>query len=234
MALPKLNTPTFELELPSTKEKIKYRPFLVKEQKVLMMAQETGDNKDTLLSVCEIIKSCTFGKIDKPEELTSFDLEYVFLQIRGKSVGSTMKIKVLCPDDGKTYVPIEIELDDIKMKTDTITDGDIKLIDDVGLTMRYPRIKDMIGMNEDDGAVKISMDIIQKTVKNIYDKDEVYEEFTDKELNDFIEQLNSEQFEKIQEFYDTAPKLSHKVKVTNPKTNVESEVVIEGLQSFLE
>ena len=234
MALPKLNTPTFELELPSSKEKIKYRPFLVKEQKVLMMAQETGENKDMLLSVCDIIKSCTFEKIDKPEELTSFDLEYVFLQIRGKSVGNTMKIKLLCPDDKVTYVPVDIELEDIKMKTDSISDGNIKLTDDIGITMRYPRIKDMMEMNESDGAVKISMDIIQKTVKNIYDKDEVYEEFTDKELNDFIEQLNSTQFEKIQEFYDTAPKLSHKVKVTNPKTNVESEVVIEGLQSFLE
>lgn len=234
MALPKLNTPTYELELPSTKEKIKYRPFLVKEQKVLMMAQETGETKDTLLSVCEIIKSCTFGKIDKPEEMTSFDLEYVFLQIRGKSVGETMKINVLCPDDKKTYAPIEIKLDDIKMKTDTITDGNIELIDGIGMTMRYPRIKDMMEMKENDGAVKISMDIISKTVKNIYDKEEVYEEFTKEELDNFIEQLNTEQFEKIQEFYDTAPKLSHTVMVTNPKTNVESEAVIEGLQSFLE
>ena len=234
MALPKLNTPTFELELPSTKEKIKYRPFLVKEQKVLMMAQETGNTKDMLLSVCEIIKSCTFGKIEKPEEMTSFDLEYVFLQIRGKSVGEKMKINILCPDDKKTYVPTDILLDDIKMKTDTITDGDIKLIDGVGITMRYPRIKDMMEMNEEDGAVKISMDIIQRTVKNIYDKEEVYEEFSKKELDDFIEQLNTEQFEKIQEFYDTAPKLSHTVMVTNPNTGVENEVVIEGLQSFLE
>ncbi len=233
MALPQLNTPTFELELPSSKEKIKYRPFLVKEQKILMMAQETGKNRDMLLSVCDIIKSCTFGKIKDPEELSSFDLEYIFLHIRGKSVGETFKINALMPDDKETYVPIEINLNDIKMNIEKMSDGNIPLTDDIGITMRYPRVKDMMDMNEDDGAVKISMDIIEKTIVNIYDKEEVHEEFSKDELTNFIDQLNSEQFEKIQEFYDTAPKLSHKMKVTNPKTQVENDVVIEGLQSFL-
>ena len=233
MALPILDTATYELTLPSSDVQVKYRPFLVKEEKILLQAMESQEQKQIVQALKDIVNVCTHGQLNV-DELPTFDLEYVFLQIRGKSVGEKMKINILCPDDKKTYVPTEIMLDDIRMKTDTITDGDIKLIDGVGITMRYPRIKDMMEMNEEDGAVKISMDIIEKTVKNIYDKEEVYEEFSKKELDDFIEQLNTEQFEKIQEFYDTAPKLSHTVMVTNPNTGIESEVVVEGLQSFLE
>ena len=233
MALPQLNTLTFELIVPSTKEKIKFRPFLVKEQKLLLMAQETGTNKDMLQAVCNIVKTCTFGKIDKPEDLLTSDIEYIFLYIRGKSIGEEFKVNVLCPDDGKTYVPITIKLEDIKLQEAVKSDGDIKLTDDIGMTLRYPSVNDIMSINYDDPAVKVSMDVIKKTVLNIYDSNEVYEEFSDKEIMDFIDSLNTDQFDLIQAFYNDAPKLSHKVMVTNPTTGVDGEVIIEGLQSFL-
>ena len=233
MALPQLNTLTFELTVPSTKEKIKFRPFLVKEQKLLLMAQETGTNKDMLQAVCNIVKTCTFGKIDKPEDLLTSDIEYIFLYIRGKSIGEEFKVNVLCPDDKKTYAPVTIMLNDIKLEDIGEKSGDIKLTDDIGMTLRFPSVKDIMGINYDDPAVKVSMDVIKKTVINIYDSNEVYEEFTDKEIMDFVDSLNTEQFDLVQEFYNNAPKLIHKVMVTNPTTGVDSEVTIEGLQSFL-
>ena len=189
MALPQLNTLTFELTVPSTKEKIKFRPFLVKEQKLLLMAQETGTNKDMLQAVCNIVKTCTFGKIDKPEDLLTSDIEYIFLYIRGKSIGEEFKVNVLCPDDGKTYTPVTIMLDDIKLEETIKVNGDIKLTDEIGITLRYPSVKDIMSINYDDPAVKVSMDVIKKTVINIYDNNEVYEEFTDKEIIDFIDSI---------------------------------------------
>ena len=234
MGLPQLNNPTYELNLPSTKQKISYRPFLVKEQKILMMAQETNKSSDLIKATSDIVKTCTFGAIRKPEDLPTYDMEYLFLKIRGKSVGDKVTLNLLCPDDEKTRVMTEIDLNDVKLKGEPKKEEVIQLTDDIGITLTYPKVKDLMGIDTDASAVKLTFDVIASTTKNIYDKDNVYEDFTKEELSDFIDSLNSEQFEKIQQFYEGTPKLSHKVKVKNPKTEVESEIEIEGLQSFLE
>ena len=233
MALPKLNTPTYELVQPSTGNTIKYRPFLVKEQKVLMIAQDTGNQKDMIKAVSEMVKNCTYGAFDKPEELPIYDIEYMFLILRSKSAGETINLQVLCDDDGKTRVPVTIKIDDIKVDDSKKQDGTIQLTDDIGITMRYPNVKDVLKFKNYDDTIKVSFDIIQNCTLNIFDANDVYEDFSKKELQDFFDQLNTDQFDKIQKFFDDMPKLKHTVKVTNPNTGVESEIVLEGLQSFL-
>ena len=235
MNLPVLNTPTYEMEIPSTGEKIKYRPFLVKEQKLLMMAQESGDDESQLRTVGEIVKSCTFDKISHPEKLPTFDIEYMFLMTRAQSVGSKIPMTVTCPDDGETKVDYELNIDEIKVKKIDGHTNVIMLTDDIGITMKYPNL-DMVKSftNADENITNISFDMIRDCVENIFDKDQVYDDMSSKDLQSFIEQMNTDQFEKVSQFFETMPKLTHTIKVTNPNTGVESEVVLEGLQSFLE
>ena len=232
MALPQLNTPTYELEIPSTGVKVNYRPFLVKEQKVLMIASEQGGERALLKAVGRIIKDCTMGMIENPEELPTFDMEYIFLKIRGKSVGDKVELNLLCPDDEKTRVPTEIDLSVINIDKPKANNA-IQLSEDIGITMKYPTVKDLINFGNEKSVVKMTFDIIQSCTLNIFDANDVYEDFSKKELQDFFDQLNTDQFDKIQKFFDDMPKLKHTVKVTNPNTGVESEIVLEGLQSFL-
>ena len=232
MALPQLNTPTYELEVPSTGVKISYRPFLIKEQKVLMIAQEQGGEKALLRAVGNIIKDCTMGTIENPEDLPTFDMEYLFLKIRGKSVGDKVELNLLCPDDEKTRVLTEVDLNEIKIEKGESTNT-IQLSDEIGITMKYPTVKDLINFGNEKSTVKMTFDIVQSCTVNIFDANDVYEDFSRKELQDFFEQLNTEQFDKIQKFFDEMPKLKHTVKVKNPNTGVESDIVLEGLQSFL-
>ena len=235
MTLPVLNTPKYQLEQPSTGEKITYRPFLVKEQKVMMIAQESGDTKQVINSIGEIVKTCTFGKISHPEKLPTFDLEYMFLIIRAKSVGSTIDLKITCPDDGETQVDHQIEIDDIKViKTEGHT-NEIMLTDDVGIVMKYPTMDMVSGFAMDDvKETELSFGLIRNSIKSVFDKEQTYDEMKKEELDEFIEQMNTEQFDKLSNFFQTMPKLSHTVKIMNPNTGVESEVKLEGLQSFLE
>ena len=234
MNLPVLNTPTYEMEIPSTGEKIKYRPFLVKEQKLLMMAQESGDEAAQMRTVGEIVKNCTFNKIDKPDTMATFDIEYMFLMTRAQSVGSKIPMTVTCPDDGETKVEHEINIDEIKVKK---TDGHtnvIMLTDDIGITMKYPNLDMVKKFTNTANITEVSFEMIKSCIQNIFDKDQVYDEMSDKDLQSFIEQMNTEQFEKLTQFFDTMPKLSHSFKVKNPNTCVESDIVLEGLDSFLE
>ena len=234
MNLPVLNTPTYEMEIPSTGEKIKYRPFLVKEQKLLMMAQESGDEAAEMRTVGEIVKNCTFNKIDKPDTMATFDIEYMFLMTRAQSVGSKIPMTVTCPDDGETKVEHEINIDEIKVKK---TDGHtnvIMLTDDIGITMKYPNLDMVKKFTNTANITEVSFEMIKSCIQNIFDKDQVYDEMSDKDLQSFIEQMNTEQFEKLTQFFDTMPKLSHSFKVKNPNTGVESDIVLEGLDSFLE
>ena len=232
MALPQLNTPTYELEVPSTGLKISYRPFLIKEQKVLMIAQEQGGEKALLKAVGNIIKDCTLGTIENPEDLPTFDMEYIFLKIRGKSIGDKVELNLLCPDDEKTRVLTEVDLNQIKIEKGESTNT-IQLSDEIGITMKYPTVKDLINFGNEKSTVKMTFDIVQSCTVNIFDANDVYEDFSRKELQDFFDQLNTEQFDKIQKFFDEMPKLRHTIKVKNPNTGVESDIVLEGLQSFL-
>ena len=236
MALPVLNNPNYEMELPSTGEKIEYRPFLVKEQKILMMAMESEDVTAQSKAVVDIIKNCTFGAInDKVETLPTFDIEYMFLRIRSKSVGETVELIITCQDDGETKVPVNINLEDINVVKTEGHDTTIMITDKIGLTMRYPTMKqlmsyDMSKITTMEGTFKVINDCLE----NVFDENEVYEEMNSKELQEFIEQMTTEQFQKVSEFFNTMPKLKHTLKVKNPNTGVENEVVLEGMQSFLE
>tara|TARA_X000001382_G_C3125627_1_gene164626 strand:+ start:39 stop:749 length:711 start_codon:yes stop_codon:yes gene_type:complete len=235
MTLPVLNNPNYEMELPSTGEKIEYRPFLVKEQKILMMAMESKDTSAQAKAVVDIIRNCTFGKIDnKVEGLPTFDIEYMFLQIRQKSVGETVEITVTCPDDGETKVPVTVNLEEIKVvKTEGHTNV-IMITDKIGLTMKYPTMKQIMGydMTKLD-SMEGTFGIINDCLENIFDENEVYDEMNGKEVSDFIEQMTTDQFQKVTEFFTNMPKLKHIVKVTNPNTGVENEIALEGMQSFL-
>ena len=236
MALPVLNNPNYEMELPSTGEKIEYRPFLVKEQKILMMSMESEDVSAQSKAVVDIIKNCTFGAInDKVETLPTFDIEYMFLRIRSKSVGETVELIITCQDDGETKVPVNINLEDINVVKTEGHDTTIMITDKIGLTMRYPTMKqlmsyDMSKITTMEGTFKVINDCLE----NVFDENEVYEEMNSKELQEFIEQMTTEQFQKVSEFFNTMPKLKHTLKVKNPNTGVENEVVLEGMQSFLE
>jgi len=235
MALPVLNNPNYEMELPSTGEKIEYRPFLVKEQKILMMAMESKDTSAQSKAVVDIIKNCTFGKIDdKVEGLPTFDIEYMFLQLRQKSVGETVDITITCPDDETTKVPVTVNLEDINVVKTEGHDKVIMITDKIGMTMKYPTMKQIMGydMNKLD-SMEGTFGIIQDCLENVFDEDQVYDEMSKKELSEFIEQMTTDQFQKVTSFFTTMPKLKHTVKVTNPNTGIENEIVLEGMQSFL-
>ena len=236
MPLPKINTPTYELVLPSTGKKIKYRPFLVREEKILIMALESEDIKQITNAVVEILDACILTRGVKLHNLATFDMEYLFLNVRGKSVGETIEVNIICPDDGKTSVTTEVDVDSIKIKKDKRHKNIVKLDDQLSMKLRYPSIEQFIESNFDTGAtdVKTTMDMISNCIEMIYSEEETWEskDSTKKELEEFIDQLNTKQFKCIEQFFETMPKLSHTIKVTNPQTKVESEVVLEGLAAF--
>ena len=234
MALPKLKTPTHVLELPSTGEKIKFRPFLVKEQKLLMMAQESG-NEDELANVMsELISECTFNAMDA-DTAPMFDVEYIFLQIRGKSIGETIELSILCDDDGKTRVPVSLNIDDIFITVDDEHTNEINITEDVKLTFRYPVLADMKNLIGIEGNTALMYKLLTKCIQKIEYGDDIFEkaDMTEKDIDEFIDSLTSDQFQKLMHFFETMPKLRHVIKVTNPKTKKKNEVVLEGLQSFL-
>ena len=235
MALPKLTTPTYELEIPSTDEKIKYRPFLVKEEKILMIAMETEEQSAIINAVKEIVSACTFDVLDV-SKMPMFDVEYVFLNIRAKSVGEISKIKLRCPDDEKTFVDTDIDLTEVKVQVEDGHTNKIELTEDMGMVMTYPTIDSFQKAGVNEISAENMIELIGACILEIYEDngEKVYEakDSTKKELVEFIEQLNSKQFMKVQEFFDTMPKLKHTVTVKNPKTKKESEVTLEGLNDF--
>lgn len=237
MPLPKIAAPTYALELPSTGQEINYRPFLVKEEKVLVIALESEDNKQITNAIKTVIKNCILTKGIKVEALPTFDIEYLFLNIRGKSVGEEIEVNVICPDDETTQVPVTIDLDDIQVQKSDDHTNKIKLDDTLMMEMKYPSLDEFIKNNfdfNDENSMDQSFNLIASCVNNIFSEDEVWaaEDCTKKEIKEFLEQMNSAQFKDIEKFFETMPKLSHTIKVTNPKTKVESEVVLEGLASF--
>jgi hypothetical protein len=237
MPLPKIATPTYELELPSTGETIKYRPFLVKEEKVLVIALESEDTKQITTAIKTVIKNCILTKGIKVESLPTFDIEYLFLNIRGKSVGEVIEVNIVCPDDEETPTKVEINLDDIQVEKNEGHTNKIKLDSSIMMEMKYPSLDEFIKNNfdlEGGSGMDQSFELIASCIDKIYTEDEVWvaADCTKKEIKDFIESMNSSQFKEIEKFYSTMPKLSHTIKVTNPKTKVESEVVLEGLASF--
>ena len=237
MPLPKIATPTYELELPSTEQAVKYRPFLVKEEKLLVLALETEDTKQITTAIKTVLKSCVLTKGIKVEQLPTFDIEYLFLNIRGKSVGEELEVKVICPDDEKTEVPITIDLDEVKVQKSEEHNNQLKLDDTLMMEMRYPSLDQFIKNNfdfKDENQMEQSFDLIGSCIDKIYNEEEVWAtaDCTKKEVKEFLESMNSSQFKDIEKFFETMPKLSHTIKVKNPKTKVESEVVLEGLASF--
>ena len=236
MPLPKIATPTYELELPSTGATVKYRPFLVKEEKVLVIALESEDNKQITNAIKAVLKSCILSKGLKVENLPTFDIEYLFLNIRGKSVGEDLEVNIICPDDEETQVPVTINLDEIEVQRDDKHTNKIKVDDSIMMEMKYPSLDQFIKNNFDfnDNMMDQSFDLIATCIDKVYTEDEVWAaaDCTKKEMKDFLEQMNSSQFKEIEKFFETMPKLSHTVKVTNPKTKVESDIVLEGLASF--
>tara|TARA_B100002019_G_C21156186_1_gene540842 strand:- start:103 stop:822 length:720 start_codon:yes stop_codon:yes gene_type:complete len=237
MPLPKIATPTYELELPSSGQTVKFRPFLVKEEKVLVLALESEDTKQITNAIKAVIKGCIQTKGIKVESLPTFDIEFLFLNIRGKSVGEKIEVNIICPDDETTEVPVEIDLDEIRVQRNDDHTKQIKLDDTLMMEMKYPSLDQFIKNNfdfEDKNVMDQSFDLIASCVDKIYSEEEVWaaDDCTKKEIKDFLEQMNSSQFKEIEKFFETMPKLSHKIKVTNPNTKVESEVVLEGLASF--
>jgi hypothetical protein len=237
MPLPKISTPTYELELPSTEQSINYRPFLVKEEKLLVIALESEDTKQITTAIKTVIKNCILTKDIKVETLPTFDIEFLFLNIRGKSVGEQVDVNIICPDDNETNVPVSINLDDIRVLKNEDHTNRIKVDPTIMMEMKYPSLDQFIKNNFDlnnQNAMDQSFDLIASCIDKIYTEDEVWStsDVTKKELTEFLESMNSSQFKDIEKFFETMPKLSHKIQIKNPKTGVESEVVLEGLASF--
>ena len=237
MPLPKIATPSYELELPSTGETIQYRPFLVKEEKLLVIALESEETKQITTAIKTVIKNCILTKNIKVESLPTFDIEYLFLNIRGKSVGEELEVNIICPDDGETQVPVKINLDDIQVQKNENHTNKIKVDSAIMMEMKYPSLDQFIKSNfdfNDKNAMDQSFELIGSCIDKIYTKDEVWStsDVTKKELSDFLESMNSSQFKEIEKFFETMPKLSHTIQVKNPVTEIESEVVLEGLASF--
>ena len=232
--LPKLDTPTYRLTLPSTKEEIQYRPFLVKEQKLLMMAQESENDNEIVDMVSQIVNACTFEKIDV-DTSPMFDIEYIFLQIRGKSVGEKIDLNITCPDDEKTSVPVQVDINDISVLMSEEHNNEIDLNNDIKMVFRYPLLKDVKGIPANTKDVDLIFYLLNSCIESISHGEEIYNrvDISEKELTEFIDSLTGEQFERITDFFQTMPKLRHVIPVKNPKTEVESEVVVEGLASFL-
>jgi len=239
MPLPKIATPSYELELPSTGKTITYRPFLVKEEKLLVIALESEDTKQITNAIKAVIRACILSKGIKVEALPTFDIEYLFLNIRGKSVGEDLDVKLICPDDNQTEVNVNINLDDIQVQKPEGHSNQIKLDNNLMMELKYPSLNEFIKNNFDPNevgtnAMEQSFDLIGSCINKIYNEDEVWiaADCSKKEINDFLDSMNSNQFKEVEKFFETMPKLSHKIKVKNPKTKVESDVVLEGLASF--
>ena len=239
MPLPTIATPTYELELPSTGKKIKYRPFLVKEEKLLVLALESEDTKQITTAIRAVLKNCIQTRGVKVENLPTFDIEFLFLNIRGKSVGEEIEVNLICPDDKETSVPVTINIDDIKITKDKDHTNKIKLDKSLMMEMKYPSLDEFIKNNFDftgDPNMDQSFDLIASCIDKIYTEEEVWStsDCTKKEVTEFLEQMNSRQFKGIEKFFITMPKLSHSIDITNPNTGVKSTVVLEGLSSFFE
>ena len=238
MPLPKINTPTFELVLPSNGKKIKYRPFLVREEKILIMALESEDMKQITDAVIQILSACILTRGVKINDMSTFDIEYLFLNVRSKSVGETVEVNVTCPDDNETSVSVNIDLDSIKLQKDKNHKNTIKLDDNLSMKLKYPSLKQFIESNFEasnpNNTIDSTLSVITSCIDMIYNDEESWSgsESSQKELEDFVENLNTKQFQMIEDFFTTMPKLSHKVKVKNPKTEVESTVILEGLAAF--
>jgi hypothetical protein len=235
MALPKLNTPTYELEQPSTGKTIKYRPFLVKEQKTLMMAQESNNESEIKNALATIISNCIFEDID-PYTLPIFDVEYFFLRIRGKSVGEKVDLNLICPDDGETTVKKNIDLGEIGVNVKVGHTNEIEINDNIKITMRYPTLNDLSDMNSGIDKSEDIFKMIRRCIHEIHDGEKVYNkvDISESELEEFIDSLTTKQFEKITDFFETMPKIQHSVEVINPKTKKKGEVIIEGIENFFE
>jgi hypothetical protein len=236
MPLPKIATPSYELTLPSNNKKIKYRPFLVKEEKILIIAKESEDQEQITNAIKDVISNCILTRGIKVDSLSSFDFEYLFLNIRGRSVGEDVEVLITCPDDGVTQVPVTINLDDIKVKFDPEHSRDIDLDGNLTLRLKYPTMTDFVKetfMNENVG-VKDTFELICSCIDQVFNEDEswVASECSKKELEEFIDQLNSTHFKQIEKFFETLPRLSYEIEITNPKTQIKSKVVLEGLTSF--
>ena len=237
MPLPKIATPTYELVLPSTQKKVRYRPFLVKEEKVLLIALESEDTKEITNAIRAVIKSCVLTKGVKVETLPTFDIEYLFLNIRGKSVGETIEVNLICPDDGVTEVKKNIPIDDIQIQRTDGHTNQIKLDDNIMMELKYPSLDQFIKNNFDfteGNQMDQSFELIGTCIDKIYTEEEVWtaSDCTKKELTEFLESMNSSQFKEIENFFETMPKLTHTIKVKNPNTEKENDVVLEGLASF--
>ena len=238
MPLPKISTPTYELELPSTGKKIRYRPFLVREEKILIMALESEDTKQISSAIVQILSDCIATKTVKVSELSTFDIEYLFLNVRAKSVGETVEVNVTCPDDGETQVQMEINIDDIKVQKDSKHTNIIKLDDNLSMKLKYPSLEQFVEnnfeVNESESEVNKSLSMIISCIDTVYDQEESWNaaDCSKKELEEFVEQMNTKQFKEIENFFVTMPKLSHTIKVKNPNTKIESDIVLEGLASF--
>ena len=235
MGLPKLDTPTYRLNLPSTGEEIQYRPFLVKEQKLLMMAQESEDDQQVIDTVGNLVNSCTFEKLDSGSA-PLFDIEYVFLQIRGKSIGEKIELNLICPDDEKTTVPKEVDINDIEVQMSVEHTNEVQITDTVKLFLKYPILNDMKKIANDSSQVEQVFEVLTQCVHEIHFGEQIFHriDITEKDINEFIDQLTGEQFEKVGEFFETMPKVQHSIEVTNPKTKKKGEVVIDGIQSFFD
>ena len=235
MALPKIDVPIYELTVPSTDEKIKYRPFLVKEEKLLLIAMESGENSDILRAVKDIVDACTFNKM-KIGNMPMFDVEYIFLQIRAKAVGEVSTLRILCRDDMKTYAKVEVDLNEIEVRVTDAHTNKIELSDEMGVIMKYPTVDSFVENKIDDISPANMLDVIVTCIDKIYDKkgEEVFDakDSTKKELVDFVEQMNTTQFADVQKFFDTMPSLTHEITVKNPKTKKESKVTLNGLNDF--
>ena len=237
MPLPTISTPTYELELPSTEQTIEYRPFLVKEEKLLVLALESEDTKQITTAIKTVIKNCIKTDGIHVESLPTFDIEYLFLNIRGKSVGEELEVNVLCPDDEDTYVPVKIDIDDIKVSKNSEHSKNIQIDNTLAMEMKYPSLDQFIKSNfdfSDNISVEQSFDLIASCISQVFTAEESWavEDLSKKEVVEFLDQMNSSQFKKIEKFFETMPKLSHELQVTNPKTKKKSTVVLEALSSF--
>ena len=235
MPLPTIETPTYELKLPSTNKKIKYRPFLVKEEKILILALESKSQNEITNAVTDVLKKCILTRGIKVDDLPTFDIEYLFLNIRGKSVGETVDVMITCPDDNETKVPVQVNLDDIKVITNEDHKRDIPLDGSLTMRMKYPAMGEFVKNNFNTNMqVDDTFDLVISCIEQVFSEEESWaaSDCTKKELNEFLEQLDSSQFKQIEQFFETMPKLSHTIKVTNPKTKVVNNIVLEGLNAF--
>ena len=237
MPLPKIVAPTYELELPSTGETIEYRPFLVKEEKLLIIALESEDMKQITTGIKNVIKNCILTSGVKVQDLPTFDIEYLFLNIRGKSVGEQIEVNLICPDDEETEVNVKLNLDDIKVKKNDEHTDQIKVDENIMLQMKYPSLDQFVKNNFDftkKNTMEKSFELIASCIGTIFTEEEAWStsDCTKKEMLEFLESMNSSQFKSIEKFFETMPKLSHTITIRNPKTKVESEVLLEGLASF--